>query len=624
MKQSRIVALALVCALLGMGLVAFSASAAPVAPFRLQTLSPGNAPEVSSTLRINIVFVGYGSGEIDIDHLLAQLPNKYKPHVRYPSFYGIEVPLGFQYKYSYNPIFANNGFEDAFFNYLTFIGEPGPLTQFQDQYNDQTHKSLDIEGDVLYIDAPSVEKWLMQHGQAQLGIGDDYTVFLINWHGRSDSWFHVYTKTDDPDPDTHYNFGELRQSRKMIAWGGSFGRTWFYDLSAGPESWTDNWNVDDADMDGDSVLDYRMPPVWEYGNLSGYRPFDDLSGDLGKVVRYVALNLLFTTSPLYDPMASEPPDQDGTKVVTIDMLDGETGVNGRDYVDTKWLKAGWSKFQPYYNWQVNVKTDEFSGGPKRAQQIAFGVINKGGCWEKFGAPDAMLFCFFKGRLGEYIPQPKPGDSSIPVFAYNAGLKKIGFGAPLGFADDNWVNGTPSYVFMYDNAFFRSLGYGFSTTALHEVGHHIGMSHPHDGYDSQSGVDYEPSGAFYYAWSGDESATMMSYIDLNFSFGQFDHDNMNRFIFERALARGNRESAQILAANSSAAVTGSLAQADSRFTDARRAFDRKDYAAAADSAVKGYQYIKQAASQARVTLTQPELQPVPGRIAPRMIDPVHPQ
>lgn len=76
----------------------------------------------------------------------------------------------------------------------------------------------------------------------------------------------MYTKTDSPDPDTGYNFGIERASRKMIAWGGSHGRTWFYDLSAGPEAWSGNWNVDDADLTSDGVMDYRMPPVWEYGN----------------------------------------------------------------------------------------------------------------------------------------------------------------------------------------------------------------------------------------------------------------------------------------------------------------------------------------------------------------------
>ena len=61
----------------------------------------------------------------------------------------------------------------------------------------------------------------------------------------------------------------------MIAWGGTTAddeenglgalhRVWFHDLSAGPESWTANWNVDDPDLDGNGVEDYRMPATWEY------------------------------------------------------------------------------------------------------------------------------------------------------------------------------------------------------------------------------------------------------------------------------------------------------------------------------------------------------------------------
>jgi hypothetical protein len=38
---------------------------------------------------------------------------------------------------------------------------------------------------------------------------------------------------------------------------------WFHDLSAGPESWTANWNVDTPGLDGNGVEDYRMPPIWE-------------------------------------------------------------------------------------------------------------------------------------------------------------------------------------------------------------------------------------------------------------------------------------------------------------------------------------------------------------------------
>ena len=42
---------------------------------------------------------------------------------------------------------------------------------------------------------------------------------------------------------------------------------------AGPlaRGFTDNWNLSDADVDGDDSLDYRMPPAWEYGNPNGDR-----------------------------------------------------------------------------------------------------------------------------------------------------------------------------------------------------------------------------------------------------------------------------------------------------------------------------------------------------------------
>lgn len=54
-----------------------------------------------------------------------------------------------------------------------------------------------------------------------------------------------------------------------------------------------------------------------------------------------------------------------------------------------------------------------------------------------------------------------------------------------------------------------------------------MSHPHGGYDREFDAQYRASGSTYYANSGDESNTIMSYIDLNSDFSQFDRDNMAR-------------------------------------------------------------------------------------------------
>ena len=98
---------------------------------------------------------------------------------------------------------------------------------------------------------------------------------------------------------------------------------------------------------------------------------------------------------------------------------------------------------------------------------------------------------------------------------------------LGFADDNYVDGTQSFVFNFVSPQIVASGYGLTTTQIHEYGHHFGMSHPHDGFDWETGIDYGPTGPFFLAWASDEHNSMMSYIDLNWDFSQFDRDNAAR-------------------------------------------------------------------------------------------------
>jgi hypothetical protein len=117
-----------------------------------------------------------------------------------------------------------------------------------------------------------------QQSRQRLGIAaDEDTVFLVNWYGRAKFQFHDYYHLGDVDPTTGFDFGTLSESLTR-AWGDNSGPTWFYDLSAGPD-WDDNsCDVDDAQFDDEGVTEYRMPPIWEYGNTTAYRPFTDLSG----------------------------------------------------------------------------------------------------------------------------------------------------------------------------------------------------------------------------------------------------------------------------------------------------------------------------------------------------------
>ncbi|MDX6552699.1 MAG: hypothetical protein QOH74_1187, partial [Gaiellales bacterium] len=368
-----------------------------VAPAAASGLRPGASETLRQRVPVNIVLVGY-ENEVNAQGLLGQLAKTYKPVVRYPRFYGLPGrDMGLSYALHYNVVRTDNAYERSFFRYLRSIGTPEARTDFQTAYNDQKNNVRSIPKTVLAIDAPSVSTWLDAHA-GSLGLGaNGYTVYLVNWYGKPGFRYHVFRRADRVDPDTGFNFG-LRDSRAMIAWGGQgASRSWFYDLSAGPESWSSNWNVDNADADGDGVPDERMPPVWEY-TTGGYKPRWMLSRDLGKVVRYIAVDMLFTTSPLYDPMVTAP-GRNGAKVIDVNLFEDAPGSSGLPWIRAGAALAEWKSFQPYYRWKVALRDRPIDPGARHAFRVFAGLrSDPHACWTGFGDPFAQLFCYFDANL----------------------------------------------------------------------------------------------------------------------------------------------------------------------------------------------------------------------------------
>ena len=577
-------------------------------------LQPGEIVTYEQNVPINIVFIGYPRNTIDKEEMLDVLPGSYAPVVRYPQFYGLPGrDMGLKFNFDYRVTFAGRDLTNRFFRYLKQIGTAGEPTHYQLLYNDQENIVLDVANPVLYIDAPSVEKWLARNLAKEKG----YTVVFINWYSRPDFNFHVYTKTDEPDPDTGYNFGEIRASRKMIAWGGSYSRLWFYDLSAGPEAWTNNWNVDNPDLDENGTEDYRMPPIWEYDE-QGYRDPAALSSDLGLVTRFVGINLLFTSSPLYDPLASAP-GAGGKKIVHINMFEDDPNSTGTDWINPAVVQSQFASFQPYYGWEANlVDYNPIDPDALRAFRIFSGLDTSDDCWNDFGTPFAQLFCYFDTNRALYIPEYQTADYVAGIYSFNTTADNLGdqFGL-LGFADDNWIDGTPSYVFQFDSAEYRDLGYGFTSTTIHEGGHHFGMSHPHDGYDSELGLDYGPADEFYFAWSGDESHTIMQYIALTNGFGQFDRDNLYRWEMAGYLNWSNELLAQIQAHPNANQVRERITVANKFATIALKSFDQWKYRQAAAFARRAY--VQLALAAARLGIETPSDKMM--LVAPTMV-PLH--
>ncbi|MET8151052.1 hypothetical protein ACIBSW_26780 [Actinoplanes sp. NPDC049668] len=604
MRRRVALVAALITAMVGAS--AGPAGAAPKSSYAF--LHPGGQPRLAEKVPVNVVFVGYEPNQVGKAAYLSGLPRSYEPVVRSRLFYGQTEKLGIRYTYDYRVTYAKQSYEDKFFKKLGALATPAPLTAFQTAYNEQAKNVTDITSN-NFIDAPSVEKWLAAHPPAGVDTRRN-TVFFINWYGRADFKFHVYTKIGEPDPDTGYDFGKERASRKIIAWGGttaddeetglgSTRRVWFHDLSAGPESWTSNFDVDNPDLDGDGVVDYRMPPTWEY-TAGGFRSPAALTGDLSLITRYVALNLLMTTSPLYpvELPTAEPP-----KSINIDSntYEGWPGVDAsRQYVKPKLVVDELAELR----WRNRLDFDSQDlPYDAKAQECYLGVLTDESCYPDSGYPAfANLYLYNWANLDRTQDDQGRVDYELPVFNYAV---DAGVGVPaLGFADDNYVDGTQTGVFCFISPEVVQSGYGLTTTQIHEVGHHLGMSHPHDGYDSETGVDYGPEGGFYFANAGDESNSMMSYIDVNWDFSQFDRDNSDRFLTAAYYEAANRLAAEVLGSSGASRARGGLRAADVLLGLAVKAFARHDYRAAYAFAEGAYRQVVAAAKRAGVDAAGP--------------------
>lgn len=610
-----------------------------------ENLAPGGRVNLQERVPVNYVFVGYEPGDVRASGFLARLPKRYRPISRVPSVYARKpIYLGLNYTYDHNVVYADAEYERRFFRFLSNSARPAPLTVFMNGtaedgvigYNNQQNNARVIRSN-NYISAPAVERYLAKN-PPRMGLGTQQqaarlvdttrnTVYFINWWGnkatpRPGFKHHVYVKTNEPDPDTRYNFGVERDSRKIIAWGGTTAndeesglgkthRVWFYDLSAGPDAFTSNYNVDDADVDGDRVADYRIPPVWEYFIRGGYRQRSALTADLARVARYVAINLLFTSSPLYPP---EFTPQLLPKAINLDLntYEGIPGVNAsRRFQKPAFVRSEVSEVHrlPY---SVDANDLPFDRQARRCYELLVRPFNTGQepqrCYpERTNYPAfANLFLNNALKIGTIRDDERANRLyEAPLINYAVEDGPNGETSPpfLGFADDNYRDGTQSFIFSFVSPGIAEAGYGLSTTEVHEYGHHLNLSHPHDGYDFERNLDYGPSGPFTYAFVGTESNTIMSYIDLNWDFSQFDRDNTNRFQASSYVKYANRIAGRILRDPDAGRAEADLREADRRIGAAKAALRRHNYNRTFDEARSAYEAVLRGARKAGVRVTE---------------------
>ncbi|MBK9153623.1 MAG: hypothetical protein IPM25_05325 [Chloracidobacterium sp.] len=578
-------------------------------PIRIRTLKPGQFQEIEQRLKINVVFIGFERGngyqQINEGRFRDYLPRRYRSRDMNALGDGsLGEFLGNSFDFQYKTVFAKQAFENSLFTFLDSNRVECPVDYYQEAYNADPAGVLDIP-DNSCIDSTLTERWLADHAY-QLGVdASEYTVFFINWWGRPDFKHHVYYNylQSDVDPDTGTNLA-LYQGWGTGQWGGTtpddeqnglgeLRRVWFHDVSAGPEWATSNWDVSNADINGDGYYDYRMPPIWEYGNMSGYRPFDTLSEDLSYVIRYVAIDAQFTTSSVYHP-ALYTERLPSTIQANLIYFNNDPPNRGQDQVkpDRTLLEIG--KMKPFSTFSSHEQELPYTPEHDLIYQCSkiWLWVEFTNCYPGRSIPGRYDMDIFHGdRITDY--RSGDADDQIMNFVYTVTNDDAPYGL-LGYG--------PGFTYEWNyeaGRGFYGLPIGLTHTLIHEIGHRFGKNHTFIGYDYEEGVLIADN----FILMALNTDSVMSYQRLSNNFSQFDRDNQNRWMTAISFNKANELLPGILAHPDREQYRWHLETADEDAKRALNEYRQMDYHNAVGSAKSAYDRVLWVADQLGVGPTE---------------------
>jgi len=521
----------------------------PLAPiFPTRAYDPvTQTPARTVPLRVKVVLVGIDSNWIDTDYLIW---NQLIPLEQYQSIQDTDATTGVLFKLSYDVSFATQLFRDKYVQFLKSIEVrrkiKNPCFTYRtwndgrQDYDYTTHECTNV----LY-DAIKVEEWLYQNRDGYGGFPSNGWTFIITYLPElpffsftdEKDWGKKYR--DPPAGTPHYysisvaDFDggyKYRETEFMKGWGGKY-RMVFVDLGAGPIPWTENrgegwgdsplqWALEDFDV----KLGSTFGRTWLTNYVASY---------IWEAVRNFAI-----PNFCYDPPLA---DEYELAVCFLDHRTSEekSKVRLESLVSKDTIKAAYDDLCPYIKNSVRVSFDsssDFEGLTRVIEdsRLTADSIFYSNSWTKGRKRDYInmdpVYKYLQANVGKFVKDFRRDRIKVtfPVFAFVFSgslrfyhqwkwfisdydrLSDTFSGTALG--DFVMIGHSHNYLIAgdLDSPKQPGKGVGFTALIIHEVGHMVGLMHPHS-----------------YAWWGDFALGAMSYFTSDVVFGQHDKDALRR-------------------------------------------------------------------------------------------------
>ena len=479
---------------------------------------------INAKMQINLVMIGGGWSDADKGNITKKLLKTYSPTIFFEN-----RTAGVVYNYTYNFDSVSEEVASKLFKFIDSVAVentvPPPIKQWVDSKKPEFWgpEFVNIaKKKYKMISVYQVEDWLFHN----LKLKEGYTIYFIKPSNDQINYFHTYGSVTK-DPDTGIDFIQ----EGMMGFGGKY-RFYFIDLTAGP------WLYPYVPISENQAIAQFHKNLYEIKTDEDYYEF---------IANYVndAITLLFTPSYLYSPIYRS---EFRVNVFLVDMTSGRAfyDVAGK-FIDRPTINRAFTKLIPYGKWSSDITGKSFDSLPRELQRAILKSLsfNQGPEGNVAIVKSAGLVLELNRWVTSTLTQEQlrlAQEEAAKIFfvpvvifvfdthAYVDKIPVLGTAAP----DPNDETVPCCAIVAVDKHALSDIGTGLSTLTIHEMGHVLGLRHPHDGYNPAKGE--------FNNWFFDWSYTPMSYISpaalgcgfpnapcglVISEFGQFNHDAIDR-------------------------------------------------------------------------------------------------
>lgn len=466
-------------------------------------------------LKLKLEFIGFNQSLVDESEIESQLFSHFKHSSLIP-----QADLYFNFDFNYVEDEDRQGLED----YIDSIAVNGTDTGFElnvtklyeDLYSGE-RSNIFIPRDGMSIDAELINEYLYQNlYQDPPADEPGYTLYLMNFSifdtpdHSLEHWYDTYGTSIDANETVSWWYSGYRNISKRAAmgWGGKY-RFAYIDLSSR------SWYLDYV-INAWGSLGIGSPSYYGYPDMDNLTQTHDVTTPSGKdiLTEYLTdwinsyIGNVFA-GPCFDPPLAK------SISLQVKILNNLTD-NGYPEEDLLWciskqrIKDVLDNDFPWIDWRIEIEWVELTDEPGLFDYIQMNVredING-----EYIEVSEGLFSVLQNELNTHFDM-NAADEVLPCYFFltnNIAFRWFGTSF-AGLGGMGWEILKATQYSLFEGGNISKPMRGMSAVMIHELGHSLGLPHPHSSY----------------GWGSSYLESVMSYFSTSEKFSSFYKDAVAR-------------------------------------------------------------------------------------------------